>query len=143
MRRRYKILGGILAFLTVTFAVLAHVFSHDSACRPPEGLPASVQRMKAIVHRCYGAPAVLKFEDIAKPEPADDRVLVKVRAASVNPLDWHYMRGKPYIMRMDAGIGVPKDIHMGVDFAGTIESVGKNVKRFKPGDEVFGEEMAP
>jgi NADPH:quinone reductase-like Zn-dependent oxidoreductase len=94
--------------------------------------------MKAIVYRCYGSPDVLKLEDIAMPAPADNRMLVKVHAASVNPLDWHYMRGEPYIMRADSGMGAPNNIHMGVDFAGTVESVGKDVKRFRPGDEVFG-----
>jgi NADPH:quinone reductase-like Zn-dependent oxidoreductase len=94
--------------------------------------------MKAIVYRCYGPPDVLLLEDIDKPTPADDEVLVRVRAASANPLDWHYMRGTPYIMRMDAGVGVPKVQRFGVDFAGTVEAVGRNVKRFKPGDDVFG-----
>ncbi|MCH8228294.1 MAG: NAD(P)-dependent alcohol dehydrogenase, partial [Proteobacteria bacterium] len=94
--------------------------------------------MKAIVYRCYGSPDVLEFEDIEKPTPADDEVLVKVVAASVNPLDWHYMRGSPYIMRLLAGLGAPNDARMGVDFAGTVEAVGRNVKRFKRGDEVFG-----
>ena len=69
----------------------------------------------------------------------DDAVIVKVRAASVNPLDWHYMRGKPYIMRMmGSGLGAPTDPQLGVDFAGVVESVGKSVTKFKPGDEVFG-----
>jgi len=94
--------------------------------------------MKAIVYRCYGSPDVLKLEDIAQPLPADKRMLVKVHAASVNPLDWHYMRGEPYLMRAGVGIGAPDDIHMGVDFSGTVVSVGKDVTRFKPGDEVFG-----
>jgi NADPH:quinone reductase-like Zn-dependent oxidoreductase len=95
--------------------------------------------MKAIVYRCYGSTDVLKLENIPKPVPAEDRVLVKVHAASVNPLDWHYMQGKPYIVRSSSGLGAPKSILMGADFAGTIEAVGKNVKRFKPGDEVFGD----
>jgi NADPH:quinone reductase-like Zn-dependent oxidoreductase len=95
--------------------------------------------MKAIVYRCYGGPEVLKLESIAKPIPTDNRVLVKVQAASVNPLDWHYMRGKPYVMRPGSGIGAPTSFSMGADFAGTIEAVGKNVKRFKPGDEVYGD----
>ena len=94
--------------------------------------------MKAIVYRCYGPPDILKSEDIEKPTAADNEVLVKVRAASVNPLDWHYMRGTPYLVRADAGLGKPTDPRLGVDFAGTVEAVGKNVKRFKPGDEVFG-----
>ncbi|MEO7208074.1 MAG: NAD(P)-dependent alcohol dehydrogenase [Steroidobacteraceae bacterium] len=95
--------------------------------------------MSAIVYRCYGGAEVLKLEQIAKPASADDRILVKVHAASVNPLDWHYMQGKPYVMRAAAGLGKPDSILMGADFAGTVESVGKNVTRFKPGDEVFGD----
>jgi len=95
--------------------------------------------MKAIVYCDYGSSDVLKLVDIAKPVPNDDQVLVKVRAASVNPYDWHFMRGKPYIMRMMiGGLRKPKDTRLGVDFAGTVEAVGKNVTRFKPGDEVFG-----
>ncbi len=138
MARRYKILLGILAFLALTVAVLALYVSHDSACQPAPALPANAQRMKAIVYRCYGPPAVLRLEEIARPVPTDDGVLVKVHAASVNPLDWHYMRGTPYIMRMEAGVGAPKDSALGVDFAGTVAAVGKDVRRFKPGDEVFG-----
>jgi NADPH:quinone reductase-like Zn-dependent oxidoreductase len=94
--------------------------------------------MKAIVHRCYGPPEVLAFEDIDKPPVADNEVLVRIRAASANPLDWHYMRGTPYIMRLDAGVGAPTNNRLGVDFAGTVEAVGRNVKGFQPGDEVFG-----
>jgi NADPH:quinone reductase-like Zn-dependent oxidoreductase len=94
--------------------------------------------MNAIVYRCYGAPEVLNLERIEKPVPADDEVLVKIRAAAVNPLDWHYMRGEPYIMRLGSGLGAPHNSRLGVDFAGTIESVGRKVRRFKPGDEVFG-----
>ena len=63
---------------------------------------------------------------------------MKVRAAGVNPLDWHYMRGSPYLMRLMSGTGAPKDSRMGVDFSGTVEAVGKNVQQFKPGDNVFG-----
>jgi NADPH:quinone reductase-like Zn-dependent oxidoreductase len=94
--------------------------------------------MKAAVYRCYGSPDVVKLEPVPKPTLEDDRMLVKVHAASVNPLDWHYMRGKPYIMRAGAGMGTPGDIWLGVDFAGTVEAVGKSVRQFKPGDAVFG-----
>jgi NADPH:quinone reductase-like Zn-dependent oxidoreductase len=94
--------------------------------------------MKAIVYCDYGSPDVLKVENIEKPTPGDDQVLVRVRAASVNPLDWHYMRGTPYFMRLGAGLRKPKVTRLGVDYAGTVEAVGRNVKRFKPGDEVFG-----
>jgi NADPH:quinone reductase-like Zn-dependent oxidoreductase len=138
MKRRYKVLGIALGLATVTLASLALALSHNSPCGSAPALPGNTERMKAIVYRCYGPPQVLKLEAIAKPPPVDDRVLVKVRAASVNPLDWHYMRGEPYFMRSMAGVGAPNSIHMGVDFAGTIESVGKNVTRFKPGDDVFG-----
>ena len=94
--------------------------------------------MKAIVYCDYGSADVLKFEDIEKPTPEDNQILVRVRAASVNPLDWHYMRGTPYILRADAGLRKPKDTRLGVDYAGTVEAVGSNVTRFRPGDEVFG-----
>src|SRR5205814_246515 len=99
--------------------------------------------MKAIVYCEYGL-ANLKLADIGKPTPTDDQVLVKVRAASVNPLDWHFIEGTPKIMRaMGVGLRKPKDTRLGVDFAGTVEAVGKNVTQFKPGDEVFGAETAP
>jgi NADPH:quinone reductase-like Zn-dependent oxidoreductase len=90
------------------------------------------------VYRCYGATDVLNFEVIEKPTPADDEVLVKVVAAAVNPLDWHFMRGTPYLLRLLSGIGAPEFAGLGVDFAGTVEAVGSNVTGFKPGDEVFG-----
>ena len=138
MKLRSKVLGGILIFLGVAITSLALVLSHNSACGPVAAVSENTELMKAIVYRCYGSPAVLQFEDIEKPTPADDEVLVKVVAASVNPLDWHYMRGSPYIMRLGSGLGAPNKTSMGVDFAGTVEAIGGNVKRFKPGDEVFG-----
>src|SRR4029077_9036477 len=94
--------------------------------------------MKAVVYRCYGSADVLRVEEIAKPQPHDNEILVKVHAASLNPLDWHFMHGTPYIVRLDAGIGKPKDIRLGVDYSGTVEAIGKDVTRFKPGDAVFG-----
>jgi len=95
--------------------------------------------MKAIVYCDYGV-ANLKLEEVEKPVPNDDQILVRVRAASVNPYDWHFVEGTPYVMRAIAGVGLrkPKDTRLGVDFAGTVEAVGKNVTQFKPGDEVFG-----
>jgi NADPH:quinone reductase-like Zn-dependent oxidoreductase len=139
VKLRYKILGGLGVVLVGAITALGLVLSHDSPCEAAAPLAANTPSMKAIVYRCYGTPDVLKLEEIAKPSPADDRVLVKVHAASVNPLDWHYMQGKPYIMRAAAGVGKPDSILTGADFAGTVESVGKNVARFKPGDEVFGD----
>jgi NADPH:quinone reductase-like Zn-dependent oxidoreductase len=138
MTRRSKVLGviGILLALGVSF--LAYRFSYEKPCGPSPALPAGAQTMKGVVARCYGSPEVLRFENVVKPIPADDELLVKVHAASANPLDWHYMRGKPYIMRGEAGFGAPADSRTGVDFAGTVEAVGKSVKSFKPGDAVFG-----
>ena len=138
MKLRYKIANGFLIFLVVAVSSLALVLSHNSACGTAPAVSDDTELMKAIVYRCYGSPDVLKLEDVEKPKPADDEVLVKVHAASVNPLDWHYMRGSPYIMRLGSGVGAPDDTSMGVDFAGTVEAIGRNVTRFKPGDQVFG-----
>ncbi len=138
MQLRYKVTGGILIFLAVAISSLALILSHTSACGPAPAVSDETELMKAIVYRCYGSPDVLEFEDVEKPTPEDNEVLVKVHAASVNPLDWHYMRGSPYLMRLGTGLGAPNRTNMGVDFAGTVEAVGKDVTRFKPGDEVFG-----
>lgn len=95
--------------------------------------------MKAIVYCDYGGPEVVKLEDVPKPAPNDDQILVKIRAAAVNPLDWHYVRGIPYVARaMAMGMRKPKETRLGVDYSGTVEAVGKNVTQFKTGDEVFG-----
>jgi NADPH:quinone reductase-like Zn-dependent oxidoreductase len=94
--------------------------------------------MKAIVYSRYGSPDVLKCEESEKPAAGDHEVLIKVRAASVNPLDWHFMRGAPYPLRMATGLRKPKSKRLGVDVAGQVEAVGTNVTEFKLGDEVFG-----
>jgi NADPH:quinone reductase-like Zn-dependent oxidoreductase len=95
-------------------------------------------RMKAAVYCDYGL-ANVKYTDVKKPVPTDDQMLVKVRAVSVNPYDWHFIEGTPYIMRgLGVGLRKPKDVRLGVDYAGTVEAVGKNVTKFKPGDDVFG-----
>jgi NADPH:quinone reductase-like Zn-dependent oxidoreductase len=133
-----KIKVTILALVAAALASLGLTLSHDAACGPAPALPANAELMKAVVRRCYGPPDVLRLEDIEKPTPADNEVLVKIRAAAVNPFDWHFMRGKPYLMRIDAGFGTPKNPRLGVDYSGTIEAVGRNVARFKPGDDVFG-----
>ena len=94
--------------------------------------------MKAIVYHEYGSPDVLKCEEVEKPVPKDDEVLIKIRAASVNPLDWRLMKGKPAILRMFFGLRKPRLGRPGIDVAGVVEAVGSNVTQFKPGDEVFG-----
>jgi NADPH:quinone reductase-like Zn-dependent oxidoreductase len=138
MTRKYKILGVIAVVLIVAIVSTGLFVSHNEPCAPAPALAENAQRMKAIVVRCYGPPEVLKLEEIEKPKPEPDQVLVKVHAASVNPLDWHQMRGDPYISRRDRGWGAPKENRIGVDYAGTVEAVGEDVKTFKPGDEVFG-----
>jgi len=93
--------------------------------------------MKAIVHHVYGSPDVLKCEEIEKPIAGDDEVLLKVRAAAVNPLD-RLFRGTPYLVRLFTGLRKPKDTRLGRDVAGEVEAVGRNVAQLKPGDAVFG-----
>jgi NADPH:quinone reductase-like Zn-dependent oxidoreductase len=95
--------------------------------------------MKAIVYTRYGAPDVLELKEVAKPAPREHEVLVKVHAASVNAFDWHMLRGEPFVARPAGGLFRPKHAILGEDIAGTVEAAGKDVKQFKPGDEVFGD----
>jgi NADPH:quinone reductase-like Zn-dependent oxidoreductase len=94
--------------------------------------------MKAIVNTEYGSPDVLRLGEVEKPEVTEDGVLVRVRAASVNPHDWHSMRGEPYIMRLGEGLRRPKRNVLGIDAAGVVEAVGKDATHLQVGDEVFG-----
>ena len=95
--------------------------------------------MKAFVIERYGSPDVMKLREVPKPEPGEDRVLVRVRAASVNAYDWHMLLGKPYLARLGEGLRRPKTTIQGVDLAGVVDAVGPGVTDLKPGDEVFGE----
>lgn len=99
---------------------------------------ASGETMRAIVYRAYGAPDVMRLETLEKLLPLDTQILVQVRAASANPLDWHYVRGTPYLLRLEAGVRKPHNPRIGTDFAGVVAAVGAKVTEFKPGDEVFG-----
>ena len=94
--------------------------------------------MQAIVYRRYGSPDVLELEEIPKPTPADGQVLIQVHAASVNPYDWHFLRGTPSFIRLFTGMRRPKSPRLGADVAGVVESVGAKVSTLKPGDAVFG-----
>ncbi|MDK1018028.1 MAG: NAD(P)-dependent alcohol dehydrogenase [Actinomycetota bacterium] len=94
--------------------------------------------MQAIVYHEYGSPDVLELEEVDTPAMKDHEVLVRVRAASVNPLDWHFLTGTPYIARLQTGLLRPRHGILGVDVAGQVEAVGSNVTQFQPGDEVFG-----
>ncbi|MCE7923906.1 MAG: NAD(P)-dependent alcohol dehydrogenase [Haliscomenobacteraceae bacterium CHB4] len=95
--------------------------------------------MKAFVCHNYGSPDVLKLEEVEKPAPKDNEVLVKVHAASANAGDWHLLRGEPFLVRLMFGLFKPKNKILGADVSGRVETVGKNVTQFKPGDEVFGD----
>lgn len=94
--------------------------------------------MNAIRYFTYGGPDVLRLERVDVPTPADDQVRVKVHAASVNPLDWHFMRGTPYALRLQAGLRAPRDARLGVDVAGVVDAVGPNATQLHVGDEAFG-----
>ncbi|MBL8078320.1 MAG: NAD(P)-dependent alcohol dehydrogenase [Anaerolineales bacterium] len=95
--------------------------------------------MKAVVYEKYGSPDVTQFKDIEKPTPKDDEVLIKIHAASVNAYDWHFLTADIFLIRfMGGGLLKPKNTRLGADMAGRIETVGKNIRQFQPGDEVFG-----
>src|SRR5882724_13675930 len=94
--------------------------------------------MKAVVYSRHGSPDVLEIKDVEKPVPKDNEVLIKIRAASVNPLDAGLIKGMPYMLRVLFGLRKPKDTRLGVDVAGHLEAVGRNVTQFKSGDKVFG-----
>jgi NADPH:quinone reductase-like Zn-dependent oxidoreductase len=94
--------------------------------------------MRAIVRDRFGSPDALELQEIDKPELTDDGVLVRVRAAAINPADWYGMTGTPYVARLTMGLRKPKERVLGVDFAGTVEAVGMDITQFRPGDEVFG-----
>src|ERR1700690_3081189 len=95
--------------------------------------------MKAIVYHQYGSPDVLQLMDIEKPKPKDDDVLIEIHAASVNAYDWHFLTADIFLIRlMGGGVLKPKYTRLGADIAGRVEVVGRNVRQFQPGNEVFG-----
>ena len=136
MKRILKWVGIAFPLVLVAWFTVAY-FRSDNACSNPDrGTPA--HPVKAVVYCDYGLADVLKLEDIEKPVPESGQILVKVRAAAANPLDWHMMRGTPYVMRFGTGLRRPTELRLGVDYAGVVESVGPGVTQFKPGDEVYG-----
>jgi NADPH:quinone reductase-like Zn-dependent oxidoreductase len=136
-RKRWKRIvkwsAGLIFVALVLVTFIAYWMSTNDCDRSSA---APNNPIKAIVHCEYGSPDVLKLEDVEKPVPNDNQLLVRVRAASVNPLDLT-IRG-PWLIRPLLGLRKPKDTRLGVDYAGTVEAVGKNVTNFKPGDDVFG-----
>jgi NADPH:quinone reductase-like Zn-dependent oxidoreductase len=139
VRLRTKILYGTATVIAVAISALLITLSYEAPCPAPVPLAAGTESMRAIVHRCYGAPGQsLALERIARPSPGPGEVLIRIRAASVNPYEWHTVTGKPYFMRLGNGIGAPAQARVGYDMAGTIAAVGEGVTRFKVGDDVFG-----
>ena len=132
-----RVLKRVFYLIVILIGVFA-IYAWATGARQ-EPIETGEPHMKAVVYTNYGSPDVLEIRDVKRPVPNDDQILIKVRAAAVNPLDWHFMEGTPYIMRaMGVGLRKPKDPRLGVDVAGQVEAVGKNVTQFKPGDEVFG-----
>ncbi len=125
---------GIIFVALILWGFIAY-WTSTNDCDRNAATPAN--RMKAVVYCDYGITN-LKVEEIEKPNPTDDQVLVRVHAASLNPLDGHFVRGMLLARLMGGGLRKPKDTRLGVDYAGTVEAVGKNVTNFKPGDEIFG-----
>lgn len=120
----------------ILLIVIAYQFVGPSAPPPAR---SSGESMQAIVYHEYGDSSVLRLESVDRPLPNDDQVLIQVRAAGANPLDWHYMRGTPHFLRVvSSGLRRPVDPRIGVDVAGVVVAVGKDVRKFKVGDEVFG-----
>jgi len=138
MKLRYKILTGVAGLFAVALSALAITLAYESPCPSTPPAAAGTESMRAVMQRCYGQPGVLTLERIAKPTPDAGRMLVKVRAASVNPFEWHMTTGKPYLLRLFKGVGAPDSPRAGSDFAGVVEATGPGVTRFKVGDEVFG-----
>jgi NADPH:quinone reductase-like Zn-dependent oxidoreductase len=138
-RRKNRIRRFFLWAICLVILLLGGLFVYALATEKQDPIETGEPHMKAVVYTEYGSPDVLEIREIKKPTPNDDQVLVKVRAVAINPLDWHFMEGKPYIVRaMTGGMRKPKSPQLGVDLAGEVEAVGKNVTQFKPGDEVFG-----
>ena len=134
---KWLALAGAVVVLLAGGALCFAWFRSDNDCATRRATTPE-HPMQAICYCDYGTADVLKLEEIEKPVAGEHQMVVKVFAAAVNPLDWHFVRGTPYFMRMGTGLRKPKVTRLGVDFAGTIESVGPGVTKFKPGDEIFG-----
>lgn len=134
LKRIFKWSAGVILFVLFIWFQIAYWTSTNDCGRP---LPAGAEVMKAIKVCEYGTPDVLQLADVAKPVPNDNQILVRVRAASLNPADGHGVRSG-LIGRLFGGLRKPRETAFGIDYAGVVEAVGRNVTEFKPGDEVFG-----
>jgi NADPH:quinone reductase-like Zn-dependent oxidoreductase len=136
LRRIIKWIGRVIVIVLVVAGVAIFI-AYWRSTNDCDGKTALVNPMKAIVYCDYGSPDVLRFEEVEKPVPNDNQVLVKVRAASLNAFDSYVIRDS-WLGRLVFGLRKPRDRRLGQDLAGQVEAVGKNVTQFKPGDEVFG-----
>ena len=137
MRVLKKLLLAVPAVLAVAVVGLVIAIRYEAPCEPIVG-GEDANSMVAVHYSCYGGPEVLQPGRHPKPEPQGNELLIRVENAAVNPLDWHFMRGAPYVMRLISGIGKPAETRLGRDFSGVVEAVGPEVTRFKVGDAVFG-----
>jgi NADPH:quinone reductase-like Zn-dependent oxidoreductase len=135
LRRIFLAFAG---FILLGIAALAIAVSYTADCPAPSSVQVGGDTMKGVFRPCYGPPDILQYSVAEIPTPGEEQVLVKVESASVNPLDYHLMRGSPYMLRLFVGIGAPNDTGIGRDFAGTVVAVGGKVTEFQPGDRVFG-----
>lgn len=126
----------LVVLALVTAAIVFAYWRSESGCAQLAATPRDPVR--AFVYCDYGSPEVLRLEQIEKPVPNENQVLIKVHSASVNPYEWHFLRGIPYVMRLEIGLRKPKSPRLGTDVAGEVAAVGKNVRAFRPGDQVFG-----
>jgi NADPH:quinone reductase-like Zn-dependent oxidoreductase len=138
MTLRRKIWSSVLVLLLVGFVAADYALTHAPAPHPAPVPADPAQRMKAVVYYQYGGPEVLRIVEVAKPPAGDHDVLINVRAASLNPYEWHFMTGTPFLVRLIGGLRAPKNYRLGIDFAGTVVAAGKEVTRYKVGDRVFG-----
>jgi len=129
-----KAIGGLLLLGIVALGI---TLRYESGCSPVAEA-SSGETMFAVHYSCYGGSEVLQLGQHSKPAPTGNELLIKVEKAAVNPLDWHFMRGSPYFMRLASGIGKPTDTRLGRDFSGVVEAVGPDVENYQVGDAVFG-----
>jgi len=133
-----KILAGLTATVIIAVGALALMTGYNAPCEPAPPAAAGASGFTANLQRCYGDVDVVTLETLPVPELTPSQVLVRVHAASVNPLDKHFLHGTPYLLRLANGLNAPKSPRMGADFAGTVEAVGTDVTLYAPGDEVYG-----
>lgn len=136
--RAYRITALIFAIPAALIIAGMVALSYTPTCTGNNFSAGEGSPNRAVTYYCYGSAEVLNLEALDVPAPRENQLLVRVHAASINPLEWHYLHGEPYIMRLSSGLARPADTRLGVDFAGVVEATGSGVTQFAVGDEVFG-----